>query len=126
MGWVDTPKFFCAFLEKLTDVANALVNSELPVPSYVTISNIPATGPAPPHIPERITHIYCYMDGVISVVQGGQDCQHQVFVGTVCALRWLFLSLPGELKYSVSVNNFVVGEGDWTCVKDVLGWILDT
>ena len=112
MGWVDPPKFFCAFLEKLTDVANALVNSELTVPSYVTISNIPATGPAPPHIPERITHIYCYMDGVISVVQGGPDLQHQVFDGKVRALKWLFPSLPGDLKDSVSVRNLVVGEGE--------------
>ena len=26
----------------------------------------------------------------------------------------------------VSVKNLVVGEGDWTCVKEVLGWILNT
>ena len=53
MGWVDSPKFFCAFSETLTDVANALVNSEPPVPSYRTISEIPSTGPAPPLIPPR-------------------------------------------------------------------------
>ena len=26
----------------------------------------------------------------------------------------------------MSVKKIVAGEGDWTCVKDVLGWILDT
>ena len=26
----------------------------------------------------------------------------------------------------VSVKKLVAGEGDWTCVKEVLGWILDT
>ena len=70
MGWVDSPNCFCAFLGTLTDVANALVNSELPVPSYGAISEIPATGPGPPHTPESLTHIYCYMDDIISTVQG--------------------------------------------------------
>ena len=36
------------------------------------------------------------------------------------------LSLPGELKDLVSVKKLLTGEGDWTCVKEVLGWILDT
>ena len=26
----------------------------------------------------------------------------------------------------VSVKTFVSGEGGWTCVKEFLGWILDT
>ena len=66
------------------------------------------------------------MGDFISAVQGGPDRQHQVFDGTVCAVKWLFPSLPGELKDSVSVKKLVAGEGDWTCVKEVLGWILDT
>ena len=33
MGWVDSPNFLCTFSETLTNVANALVDSELPVPS---------------------------------------------------------------------------------------------
>ena len=72
MGWVDSPKFFCTFFETLTDVDNALVDSELPVPAYGAISKIPSTGPGPPHTPESLTHIYCYMDDVISVVQGAR------------------------------------------------------
>ena len=53
----------------LTDVANALVNLELPVLSYGAIYEIPITTPGPPHTPESLTHIYCYMDDVILVVQ---------------------------------------------------------
>ena len=26
----------------------------------------------------------------------------------------------------MSAKKLVVGEGDWTCVKEVMGWILDT
>ena len=66
------------------------------------------------------------MNNVISVVQGVPDHQHQVFDGTVRALKWIFPSLPGEIKDSVSAKELVVGEGDWTCVKEVLGWIIDT
>ena len=98
MGWVDSPKCFCAFSETLTDMANALVDSEFPVPSYGVISEILSTGPGPPHTLERLTHIYCYMDDIISVMQGGPDRQHRVFDGTFHALKWLFSSLPGELK----------------------------
>ena len=71
MGWADSPKFFCAFSETLTYVANAVVDSELPVPSYRAISEIPSTAPDPPHTPESLAHIDCYMDDAISVVQGG-------------------------------------------------------
>ena len=63
------------------------------------------------------------MDDVISLVQVEPDHQHRVFDGTFRSLKWIFLPLPGELKYSVSVKNLPAGEGDWTCVKEVLGWI---
>ena len=66
------------------------------------------------------------MDDVISAVQGGPDCQLRVFDGTVRALKWLFQSLPRDLKDLVRVKKLVAGEGVWTCVKEVLGWILDT
>ena len=65
MGWVKSPKFFCAFLQTLTDVANALVDMKLPVPSYDAISGIPATRPGPPHTPESLAHIDFYMGDVI-------------------------------------------------------------
>ena len=67
------PQVFCAFSETLTDVANALVDSELPVPSYGAISEIPSTGPGPPHTPESLTHIDFYMDDIISALQGGRQ-----------------------------------------------------
>ena len=93
-------------------MANALVDTDLPVLSYGTISEIPATGPIPHHTLESLTNIYCYMDGFISLVQGDPYHQHRVFDGTVRALKWLFLSLPGELKNLVSTKNLLAGEGD--------------
>ena len=51
-------------------MANALVHTLLPVPGYGDITNIPETGPGLPHALKSLTHIYCYMDDVITVVQG--------------------------------------------------------
>ena len=107
MGWVDSPKFFCAFSETLTDVANALVDADLPVPAYGAISALPATEPGPPHTSASLTHIDCYMDDVIAVAQGGAERQHRVFDSTVRALKWLFPSLPGEAKDLVSEVVFL-------------------
>ena len=73
MGWLDSPKFFCTFSETLTDVANTLVDTDLPVLSYDAISEIPSTGTGPLHTPESLTHIDCYMEDVISAVQRGPD-----------------------------------------------------
>ena len=86
--------------------------------------------PPPPHTNARAreshSYIGCYMNEVISVVQDGPERQHQVFDGTVCALKWIFPSLPGEYKDLVSIKKLLAGEGDWTCVKEVLGWTIYT
>ena len=70
MGWVESPKYFCTFSETLTDVANLLVHKSLPVPAYGTIGTIPETGLGPPHTLDSLTHINCYMDAMVTAVQG--------------------------------------------------------
>ena len=57
MGWVDSPKFFCAFLGTLTGVSNSLVDADLPVLAYGAISALPATDPGPLHTSESLTNI---------------------------------------------------------------------
>ena len=117
---------FCTFSETLTDVANALVDADLPVPAYGEISTLLTTEMSPPPTSASLTHIDCYMDDVIAAVQEGAEQQHRVFDSTVHALKWLFPSLPGEAKDSVSVKKLLAGEGDWECVKEALVWIIDT
>ena len=111
MGWVDSLNFFCASLETLTAVADTLVNTDPKVPSYGAISETPLTSPGLPHTLKSLTHIHCYMDDVISAVQGGPDHQHRVFDGTVCGLKWIFPSSPGDLKDLMSMKNIAPGEG---------------
>ena len=98
MGWVDSPKFFCDFLETLTNVANYMVNTDLPVPDYGDISNLPSMETDPHHTRRSLTHIDCYMDNKISAVQGGTEQQHRVFNSTVRDLKWTFPSLPGGIQ----------------------------
>ena len=121
MGWVDSSKLFCAFLETLADLTNTLLDTELPVLSYVTITKIPIT--RPPYTPHtrEYHHIDCYIYDIISAVQGRTKRQQRIFDGTVCALNELFPSLPGYSKDSASVKKILAGEGNWTCVKEVLG-----
>ena len=69
------------------------------------------------------------MNDVITLVQGGTERQHRVFSDTVLALKFLFSSLPGDSKDSVSSKKIKAGEeggGDWTCVEEVLGWTINT
>ena len=61
------------------------------------------------------------MDGVIYTVKGGTKRQHQVFDDTVCALKYLFPSLPGESKDLANVKKHLEEEGEWTRNKEVLG-----
>ena len=55
MGWVNSPIIFCAFLERLIDVTNALVDTDLLVLSYSKVSDIPATRMGPLHTPQILT-----------------------------------------------------------------------
>ena len=78
-----------------------MVDADLPVPAYGDISALPSTEPVPPHNSERLNHIDCYMDDVISAVQGGTEQEHKVFDNTVRELKRIFPLLPGEAKESV-------------------------
>ena len=60
MGWVESTKFFCAFLETLTDVENALVHTSLIVPGYVAIIKNLKIWPGPPYTLDSLTHINFY------------------------------------------------------------------
>ena len=82
--------------------------------------------PGPLHIMDSLTHINCYMGDVITAVQGRADRQREVFDGMVRALKWLFPSLPGETKGSVSVKKLMADKGNWIYEKEVSRWRIYT
>ena len=110
----------------MMDVANALFDSALRVSEYGTIANIPATGPPPLNAWESLTHIDCYMNAVISAVQGEPGQQYQVFDGTVYTLKRIFPSMSDKTKELARVKKILAGEVKRNCVKEVLGQTVDT
>ena len=56
MVWMDSPKFFCAFSDILTDLVNTLVHMSLTVPGCIDIANTPDTVQGPPHTLDSLTH----------------------------------------------------------------------
>ena len=126
MGWVYPPKFFYAFSETLTEVANAIFDMSLPFSWYVPITKIPNTVTGPLHTSYSHNHIYLYMYDFITAVQGGTGHQCQVFGETVKLLKWILLSFDNEYKDSFRVKKLMAGDGEWTCFMEVLGWTLTT
>ena len=68
-------------------MSNVLVHTLLPVPEYRVIYMISKTGPGLPYTLDGFNHIYCYMDDVITEVEGGPKRKLQVFDDTVRALK---------------------------------------
>ena len=64
--WVEPPppKFFCEFLDMLTNVDKYLFDMLLPAPWYGDIAKIYDTCLGQQHNPDRLTHIYWYMDDI--------------------------------------------------------------
>ena len=121
IGWVDSPKFFCAFLEALMEV-NALIHAVLPEPGYGVIAKTPYTGMGKPHTLDSLTLIKCHMDALVTAVQGWPGWKCPVFDGTIRSLKLIFLSFPGKMKELVSVKKLWAEVGNWTHIKEVLGW----
>ena len=107
-------------------MANRLVHRVILVPGYMFIYKIPEIGPGPPYTLDILIQIDFYIDDIITAVHGGPEQKRKVFGGTVWALKWLFLSFPGETKDSMSVKKIRTGEINRTCVKDLLVWTIDT
>ena len=105
MVWMEYPNFFCYFLGTLTNVSNALVETYLQILWYRFISDIPNTGPDPPHTPDSLTHMYCYMGDVIMVVQVSPEIQSQVFDIMIPEIKWIFPSFPKKSKNLVSIKK---------------------
>ena len=72
---VESPKFFCAFLETLTDLANALIHTLILIPEYGDIYKVPKTGTGLSQNLDSLTNIDFYIDYFITSLQGGTEQQ---------------------------------------------------
>ena len=122
MVWVYSPKLFFVFSKMLTD--KPWSKRILWYWHISVISNILATSsPSPPHTRESLSHIDCYMDDSIRMVQVGTRRQHGVFDGTVCDLKCIILSLLRDTKDSVINKNTWWGRTTgYTSRRSWSGW----
>ena len=66
------------------------------------------------------------MDDLNCLAQGSPDQQRQATEMVLQGIKDIFLSLPSELKDSVSPKKAQKGDGNWEVEKDILGWILNS
>ena len=67
-----------------------------------------------------------YMDELLCAAKGDPAQQQRVSELTICALKYIFPSLPDEVKDSVILKKALAGYGDWARVKEILGWLINT
>jgi hypothetical protein len=156
MGWVNSPPYFTAATETITDLANAALANDTKFPPH-RLDSISESDPdsvvdyqdPPPcpsntplaatEVPGDRVHAYAqkpvaahdvYVDDFLSVVQGGKRRRLHVKRSLLHALDSVFRGLdPADSPHRqepTSVKKFLKGDGTWATVKLVLGWLLDT
>ena len=71
-------------------------------------------------------YINIYMDNLICANQGGASQQHRILVLTLCTLKKIFPSVPGEIKDSTSLKKRLARDWGWKTTKEVLVRVVDT
>ena len=66
------------------------------------------------------------MYDITIALKGGPGRQHQVFDVAIHSLKRLLPYFTDKAKELVRINKILAGEEDWTCVKEVMGWTVET
>jgi hypothetical protein len=154
MGWTESPPYFCAATETVTDVANqrALNNWTPPPhrldeaadsrptseePSLITSSAKTATyTDLPDTIPNRrfkkrlLSRFDVFVDDFIGMGQGNRKQLTNLRRILLHTLDEVFRPLAGDdspsRKEPASVKKLLQGDACWSTRKVILGWIIDT
>ena len=71
-------------------------------------------------------YINIYMDDLICTNQEGASQQHRILDLTLCTLKKISPSVPGEIKDSTSLKKGLARDWVWKTTKEILGWVVDT
>jgi hypothetical protein len=137
MGWSQSPPYFCAFMETVTDMANTAVAAHLPVPqhpSYPATQALPVpTANAftpdaiilgPPHLPPLAYHDV-YIDDFLTNVQS--PMQEMAMNHLLCAIDKVFDNQPCfPRRAAISSAKLDKGDAVFSTQKRILGWDVDT
>ncbi len=145
MGWTESPPYFCMVTESITDDANlALHRHGIPLPHRLdTVADTLATTPTPCRWPDLdlernpllpgsrpLRAFDVFVDDFIGLAQGTPaqltDTRRILFHAIDKVLRPLDAHDPPSRQEAVSLKKLLQGDGSWSTVKTILGWIVDT
>jgi hypothetical protein len=150
MGGMNSPPIFSTATETIADTANARLSSGWLPPSH-PLDELAASVSAPPHkaywgsksMPPFEPYPDCdpsfptvgapatYVDVFVDDFMGlAQKHKQQVRCTLLEAVNEVFQPLspldPPTQQEPVSIKKFLEGDGSWSTIELVLGWILDT
>ena len=127
MGWFNSQELFCSTLEMVADIDNQLINQlKTPVPTYGPTKYLYHTVTSLTTSLSRIQYADVYVDDIGCITRGDSTQQHRVIELVLLAFKDIYPSVSVETKDSVGLKKVLAGEGDWSQVKDILSWIMNT
>jgi hypothetical protein len=150
MGWMNSPPIFLTATKTITDIANARLSlgwlppshplDELAgsVPaqhhkSYWGSKSMPLVEPYPdcdlslPTVGAPAAYVDVFVDDFVGLAQKHKNCVRRTLLEAVNEVFWhLSPSDSPTWQEPVSIKKLLEGDGSWSIIKLVLGWILDT
>lgn len=149
MGWVNSPPYFSAATETAADLMNrrlqknpeepphrlehlAIHDEEAPAPTTSTDVTLPVpTDPIHrPHYKRPLKYADIYVDDFIAAVQGHAKSRRNAMRTLLHVLDSVFRPLEATDNPSrqepASIKKMKKGDANWSTLKTVLGWVIDT
>jgi hypothetical protein len=150
MGWTNSPPIFLTATETIADTTNAQLSLGWLPPSH-PLDELAASVSAPPHkaywgsksmplfepcpdcdpslptIGAPATYVDVFVDDFVGLAQKHKQQVHCALLEAANDVFWpLSPSDPPTRQEPVSIKKLLEGDGSWSTIKLVLGWILDT
>jgi hypothetical protein len=151
MGWTESPPYFCAATETITDLTNQRLKTPWTPPAHrlepqaetpplpepvVPCNQVPTSAEQPRRRPHRshkrrsLATTDVFVDDVVAMGQGNTPTLRHIRRVLLHTLDEVFRPLEaGDNPFRnepTSVKKLLKGDGYWETRKLILGWILDT
>jgi hypothetical protein len=150
VGWMHSPPVFSTATENIADIANARLSSGWLPPSHplddlaTSVSALPheaywgsksmllpepysACDPSLPIVGAPDAYVDVFVDDFVGLAQKHKQQVHCTLLEAVDeVLCPLSPTDPPTRQEPVSIKKLLEGDGSWSTIKLVLGWILDT
>ena len=144
MGWVESPPFFCIATETAADLANARRHRPTaPAHRLEAIADTPPEAPpvykGPPPVAlspsslqpltQPVRFFDVYVDDFLALGQGTPSQLKTLRRHLLHSIDAVFAPLAAADTHgneAISVKKLRKGDGSWSTLKVVLGWLLDT